>query len=69
MSDEPHPSGDDRYAVYAVTGRTRHRLAETSREGVGLTIETLRADGDLTASSRVGVLDRETRDWLINPWA
>ena len=66
--DTPHPSGDDRYAIYVVTNNVHHRLAETSLEGIGLTVETLREDGDIEPGTRVGVFDREKREWLISPW-
>lgn len=80
LADAPHPSGDDRYAIYTVDPRWtrakdvdhadgRKRLAETSLDGIGLTLRTLREDGDLTDDTRVGIFDRETRGWLVNPWA
>lgn len=73
--DAPHPSGNDRYRIYAVSlsvqlgTERRRRLAETSLDGIGLTLRTLREDGDLTDDTRIGILDRETREWLVNPWA
>jgi hypothetical protein len=82
LDDAPHPSGDDRYAIYSVAPSSvgpsrvltpdhdrRRRIAETSLGGIGLTLQTLRDEGDLTNDSRVGILDRETRSWLVNPWA
>lgn len=70
MSDTPHPSGDDRYAIYSVCEpRMRRRIAETSLAHIGSTITTLREEGQLSTASRVGVLDRLDRTWLINPWA
>ena len=71
IEDAPHPSGDDRYAIYSVTvtPRARKRVAETSLEGIGPTIAQLREEGQLTIASRVGIFDRETRVWLVNPWA
>jgi hypothetical protein len=69
--DTPHPSGDDRYAIYSVCvePRMRRRIAETSLTGIGGTIETLREEGQLSPASRVGVLDRLDRKWIIDPWA
>ena len=69
--DAPHPSGNDRYAIYATAERLRakHRIAETSRDGIGTCLATLRDEGQITDDTRVGILDRETRIWLVNPWA
>lgn len=47
----------------------RRRIAETSRDGIGGCLATLREEGDLTDDSRVGILDRLDRVWLVNPWA
>lgn len=76
VEDAPHPSGDDRYAIYAVGamrdddgGRPRHRIAETSRDGIGLALVTLRDEGEYGDDSRIGIFDRETRTWIVNPWA
>lgn len=71
LVDEPHPSGDDRYGIYAVEPATRwqRRVAETSLDGIGSTLAQLRAEGQLTADSRVGILDRLERSWLVNPYA
>lgn len=67
--DRPHESGDDRYAIYAVTRRNSWRIAETSETGIGMTLRVLRSEEQITDDSRVGIFDRETRRWLINPWA
>lgn len=77
MSDTPHPSGNDRYAIYAVCieqgdvaiSTSTLRLAETSLLGIGLTLVTLDDEGEITDDTRVGILDRETRHWIVNPWA
>jgi hypothetical protein len=79
VSDAPHPSGNDRLAIYAVTsgaatgsqggtGPERRRIAETSVAGLGTCLMTLRAEGEFD-NARVGVFDREARVWLISPWA
>jgi hypothetical protein len=67
---------ESRYAIYslrrdapAYPPEERSRLAETSLDGIGVTIRTLREDGDVSDDTRVGVFDRLTRDWLVNPWA
>ena len=67
--DEPHPNGEDRYAVYAITARGRWRLAETSLDGIGITLRTLHDEGQTTGDGvRVGIFDRTTREWLVSPW-
>lgn len=73
--DDPRPDGLDRLAVYALS-RTgfRRRIAETSLEGLGLTLLTLEEEGEFHAglnevALRVGIFDRLTRRWLISPWA
>lgn len=72
---QPHPSGDDRYRIYSVSRRSvgmgdvLHDLADTSQDGIGLTLVTLRDEEQITNDTRVGILDRETRQWLVNPWA
>lgn len=70
---------ESRYAIYSVAPTYvyepslstpgRARLAETSLGGIGLCLHTLRAEGDLSEDSRVGIFDRLHRDWLVNPWA
>lgn len=69
MPDAPHPSGNDRYCIYAITRRNRWRLAETSLEGIGITLRTLHEEGQTTGDGvRVGVFDRTDRIWLVDPW-
>lgn len=76
MSDAPHPSGDDRLAVYAVACKqveggmknVPRRVAETSATGLGSCLLTLHGEGEFDGV-RVGVFDRETRVWVISPWA
>jgi hypothetical protein len=79
--DRPRGDGSDRYAIYSVVpqwDRTdevgehvagRKRLAETSLQGIGSCLVTLRNEGQLTNDSRVGILDRLDRTWIVNPWA
>lgn len=70
--DAPHPSGRDRYALYTLRyehgEEVHHRLCETSREGIGLALETMIKEGEIQRGDSVGLFDRESRDWLINPW-
>lgn len=73
-NDLPHPSGLDRFAIYRVERRSlfsqrpRHaRLAETSLDGVGLTLTTLHGEGEFDGW-RIGILDRQTRHWIVNPF-
>lgn len=71
--DAPRPDGEDRLAVYIIgTDGERRRLAETSIEGLGITLLTLHGEGEFHHGERglkVGVFDRETRLWVISPWA
>lgn len=68
--DQPHKSGGDRIAVYVVNARGgRRRVAKTSEEGIGMTLRVLREEGQITGDDRIGLFDRETREWAINPWA
>lgn len=73
--DAPHPSGEDRIAIYrvwrAVPGRNglkRARIAETSLEGLGLCLLTLHQEDEFQPGDRIGLFDREKRNWLINPF-
>lgn len=85
--DAPHPSGEDRFAVYTLRripyeeGRGNRRgdrprqvrLAETSRDGLGITITTLVAEGEFRGprdeQTPLGIFDRQERSWIVNPWA
>lgn len=74
MSADLPTNEDDRYAIYR-RGPDRtsvyrlKRLCETSREGIGLALETMIDDGELPHGHRFGVFDRRTRRWLVNPFA
>lgn len=74
--DLPHRSEGDRFAIYAVrrpgAGRGpegRRRICETSLDGIGSTLMKLSEEGEYGEGDRVGIFDRKTRLWLINPWA
>lgn len=75
-SDIPHPSGGDRLAIYLVEYKPvrggmkneHRRLATTSLAGLGGTLITLQEEDEFDGY-RVGVFDRQTRVWLISPWA
>jgi hypothetical protein len=68
-ADAAHPSGQDRYAVYVVRGGERRRLAETSLEGIGVTLRTLRDEGEFDEdAASVGIFDRQARSWLLDPF-
>lgn len=71
--DAPRLDGEDRLAVYVIgPSGGRIRLAETSIEGLGVTLLTLHGEGefhDQERALRVGVFDRETRLWIVQPWA
>lgn len=53
----------------AFEGRPRKRIAETSLDGIGLCLQTLRDEDEITDDSRIGIFDRLSRKWLVNPWA
>lgn len=63
--DVPHPNGDDRYAIYG----GRRRIAETSLDGIGSCLVTLLGEDQINGSTAVGIFDRVTREWIVNPWA
>lgn len=76
VTEEDYEGEESRYAIYAVdiaaAGRIlpdRKRIAETSLEGIGLCLQTLREEDEITDDSRVGIFDRLDRRWLVNPWA
>lgn len=82
--DAPRPDGLDRYAIYAVNpaalvnqgrpgdedveNRNRRRVYATSREGIGQGIEMLYDEEEIPRGWRIGILDREKRFWLVNPF-
>lgn len=74
IDDAPHPSGEDRVAVYRVwpnpsgAGMSRSRIAETSLEGLGVCLLTLHEEAEFYPGDRIGLFDREKRSWLINPF-
>jgi hypothetical protein len=43
--------------------------ATPTLEGIGRMIDLLREEEQITNDSRVGLLDRVERKWLINPYA
>lgn len=71
--DAPRADGEDRLAVYIIgTDGERRRLAETSVDGLGITLLTLHGEGEFHHGERglkVGVFDRESRLWIVSPWA
>ena len=62
---------DNRYGVYDLRDGLPHDIAATSRDGLGLCLVTLAEDrreaGDNSAPV-LGVLDRETRQWICGLW-
>ena len=76
---EDYEGEESRYAIYVVSPHpiyaasrdepNRRRIAETSLDGIGLTLFTLRAEKEIGDDSRVGIFDRFSRVWLVNPWA
>jgi hypothetical protein len=74
MSDDlPRPDDLDRYALYTIRDGERVRLAETSQDGIGLTLVTLLSEGEFLdpfgKRTPLGILDRRDRAWVVNPWA
>lgn len=68
-ADVPLRDGDDRYAIAVLRGGQHRRIAETSLEGIGITIVTLRSENEIHEDDSLGIYDRETRTWIVNPWA
>lgn len=69
LDDTPHESGEDRFAIYVARDGRQRRLAETSQDGIGLTLITLRDEDQFTDLDSIGVYDRALRRWVVNPWA
>ena len=74
----------ERYAVYAVKpaltariGRApgpkkremRELFSTPDAEGIGVGLVTLREESDITDDTRIGILDRVARKWVVNGWA
>jgi hypothetical protein len=67
---------EGRYAIYAVNpnaGVDEENLRELAccptLTGIGSMLAMLREDGGISDETRVGILDRVDRTWLLNPWA
>lgn len=63
-----------KYIAYILRGGEPHELAWADEpEAVGLMLETLHAEGDITDNDRVGLLRRDEDEqpgtWIINPYA
>lgn len=70
MSDEPRRDDADRYALYCYRpGQPEaKRVCETSLTGIGSALLRMLEEDEIERGCRVGILDRRTRDWLINPY-
>lgn len=72
LPDTPHPDGRDRYAVYALRYEkgqvVRRRVCETSQDGVVYAMETLMEEGEIERGDVIGLFNRQTRTWVINPF-
>ena len=59
--------------VYELRDGEPHPIAECIDDALAFTLRTLRDERQLTASSKIGILDRPDADgpgvWLVNPWA
>lgn len=63
---------EQRYAAYEVKhlDRSPHEMMSTpTLEGVGRMLALLRNEGEITDDTRVGILDRVDRKWIVNPFA
>jgi len=58
-----------RAGIYTLEHGRLRRIAETSMKGVGSTLECLRDEGEIGHDTLVGILDRQARRWLVNPYA
>lgn len=70
MSDEPRRDDADRYALYCYRpGQDfARRICATSLAGIGGALVQMIEEDEIERGCRVGILDRRTRDWLINPY-
>ncbi len=70
--DAPRLDQEDRFAIYAVHrdphDHEQRRVCETSETGVVYAIKTMVAEGEIKRGEAVGVFDRLTRSWVINPY-
>lgn len=76
--EAPLHDGSDRYRIYILVRkpdprdqqhRTQRWLADTSLDGIGGCLSTLRAEEQITNDDKVGIRDRIERTWLVNPYA
>lgn len=75
--DAPRFDESDRYAIYTVPPRqglrgstgAQKRLCETSSDGVVPAILQMLEEEEIPRGYRVGVFDRLTRRWLVDPYA
>lgn len=70
--DAPRRDEEDRYAIYAIH-RMFHpeqvRVCETSETGVVAAIKQMILEGEIKRGERVGIFDRLTRQFIVNPYA
>lgn len=79
--DAPEYGELDRYAIYVVNPKVprviagrwrddtgRRRVYCTSRDGIGQGLEMLLDENEIPRGWRVGVLDRVSRRWIVNPF-
>lgn len=64
---------EEQFAVYTIRGGELVELAMTSKEGIGVTVTTLVAEGefrDIAGRQRpLGIRDRANCTWVIDPFA
>lgn len=68
---EPEPTEENRYGLY-VADPELHRIAETSKDGIGTALVTLaddRAEAGESATEVIGIFDRIERRWISGCWA
>ena len=46
----------------------QRQLADTSLQGIGTCLVTLRADGEISNDDKVGIRDRIEHKWIVNPY-
>jgi hypothetical protein len=60
---------EERYRIYRRRGRTLTQLATApTAQAMGLAVVTLHEEGEWDDRDRVGVIDGDTRAWVVNPF-
>lgn len=59
---------EERYRIYRRKDKALYLLATTDEAGIGTALVTMGGEGEFD-DCRVGILDGETRTWVLNPWS